>query len=159
MGAHFFHPVLNTLITIATMDFDSSLKMSVGIMLLFWKLIDVTVARFQTSSGREHMQLKFDPAIFVFDAQGSNWISVRTHFGGNPEVSLEAREQGCMFHFLQGINRLVVIIRSESTEHLAQQFKKLAEDMIHATDLELTVDMFKRFNNYIMTRKFIAYSL
>ena len=145
IGAHFFHPILNTMITIATMEFDSKLKMKLEIMSLFWTLLDRCVDRFKISSNREHLALKFDPAIFVSNAQGSAWTSVRKHFGGCPNTILEGREQSCMFHFLQGVNRLEVSIRSGSSEILATKFRELAITMIEEKDLQKTVDHFQKY--------------
>ena len=52
------------MVTIATMDFDKSLIMDVDLAVLFWRLIDVSVAAFACSSGRHSPVLKFDPDFF-----------------------------------------------------------------------------------------------
>ena len=157
VGVHFFHPILNTMITIATMEFDSKLKMKLEIMSLFWTQIDLSVARFKISSHREQFELKFDPAIFVSDAQGSGWTSVRKHYGGCPKTTLEeGTEQSCKFHFLQGVNRLEAIIRNGSSEILASKFGELAIALIEEEDLQKTVDHFQKYKDKSLSLLFLT---
>ena len=100
------------MVTIATMDFEKSLIMNVDLAILFWRLIDVSVAAFACSSGRHSPVLKFDPDFFVSDGQGSLWVSVRRHFGGSDAI-LEGREQTCVFHFKQGLNRILLLFKAD----------------------------------------------
>ena len=135
------------MVTIATMDFDKSLIMKVELAILFWRLIDVAVAAFACSSGRHSPVLKFDPDFFVTDGQGSLWVSVRRHFGGS-DALLEGREQSCVFHFKQGLNRIPVLFKAENLQILGEEFRTRIEQLITETDLNKTVSQFQRSLNY-----------
>ena len=131
------------MVTIATMDFDKSLIMDVDLAVLFWRLIDVSVAAFACSSGRHSPVLKFDPAFFVTDGQGSLWVSVRRHFGGSDAI-LEGREQSCVFHFKQGLNRILLLFKADHLQTLGDEFCTRMERLISETDLDVTVSQFAR---------------
>jgi len=143
LGAHFYHPSLYCMVTIATMDFEKRLIMNVDLAILFWRLIDVAVAAFACSSGRHSPVLKFDPDFFVSDGQGSNWMSVRRHWGGSDAI-LEGREQTCVFHFKQGLNRILVLFKAENLQTLGDEFYTRMERLISETDLDETVSQFQR---------------
>ena len=131
------------MVTLATMDFDKSLIMDVDLAVLFWRLFDVSVAEFACSSGRHSPVLKFDPACFVTDGQGSLWVSVRRHFGGSDAV-LEGREQSCVFHFKQGLNRILLLFKADHLQTLGDEFYTRMERLISETDLDETVSQFAR---------------
>ena len=131
------------MVTIAAMDFDKSLIMNVDLAILFWRLIDVSVAAFACSSGRHSPVLKFDPDFLVTDGQGSLWVSVRRHFGGSDAI-LEGREQTCVFHFKQGLNRILLLFKADHLQTLGDEFCTRMERLISETDLDETVSQFER---------------
>ena len=131
------------MVTIATMDFDKSLIMDVDLAVLFWRLIDVSVAAFACSSGRHSPVLKFDPDFLVSDGQGSLWVSARRHWGGSDAI-LEGREQTCVFYFKQGLNRILLLFKADHLQTLGDEFYTRMERLISETDLDKTVSQFQR---------------
>ena len=127
LGAHFFHPSLHSMVTLATMDFDQSFKMDYRVGLLFWKMIDAGVKLFSCSSGRHHQTMHFDPSFFVADGQGSLWKSIQLHWG-HSESRLESREQTCVLNFEQGLQRLLLFFSSEGSSSHRDEFRDLVRN-------------------------------
>ena len=142
LGAHFFHPSLHSMVTLATMDFDQNFKMDYRVGLLFWKMVDAAVLKFSCLSGRQN--LKLDPFFLVADGQGSLWKSARLHWGLS-ESPLQGREQTCEFHFEQGLKRLLLVFSSKGSASHRDEFCDLVMKLIYETDLSETVKLFQRY--------------
>ena len=108
--------------------------MNSGIPMLFLQLIAESVRSFTSPSGRHSPPLKFDPALFVCDGQGSLWIALRLHFEGSSD-DLDGREQTCMFHLKRGLRRLLLVFTSDHLLAPREDFRVLVERLISETDL------------------------
>ena len=139
------------MVTLATMDFDEKFKMDHRVGLLFWKMIDAGVKLFACSSGRHHQTMHFDPIFFVADGQGSLWVSIRLHFGNSLD-ELFGREQTCLFHFEQGLLRLLLLFSSERIPLLRDQFAALVRRLISEKDLTETVKKFPKVHYNVVDR-------
>lgn len=145
MGAHFFHPVFQFMITVATMDFEKKDISSVFMARLFWKLIDKSVSRYLSACPRLGCQDDFfDPAFFVSDGQGSLWVAIRLHFGAKDGTILEGREQSCRYHFGQGVTRVYNCFVTYNLTEYGEQFKSLSYTTIDCEGVDETVEFFGR---------------
>ena len=71
-GAHAWHPVLQQMLTIATMDLEVASEKTLPPQLLFWELLQKAVKDYADSI-KSNRVMKCDPRFFVFDGQGSFW--------------------------------------------------------------------------------------
>jgi hypothetical protein len=87
----------------------------------------------------------FDPATFVSDGQGSLWTGIRWNFGKKDGSELlEGREQTCLFHYMQGLSRLLVAFEGAGLTDLWRKFRLLAVECIDKGTVEETVLVFGR---------------
>ena len=109
--------------TIACSDMQSEYY---TIQILFWQNLNSVLAR----SGVPKTNFKG----FMVDSAQANWNAVRIVYGsGNIAEPMENREQTCLFHWTQSMEKHIV---AEIRRNLQDQYRLLCKQHKNATSFE-----------------------
>ena len=132
LGLWLYHPIMNRLIRLASMDVKSENTVNIE---LFFRLVNEALEERTEREG-----YKFNPGMIMCDELGSNHVALKNVFG---EEFATTRVVTCQWHFLQDAHRKSATLPQE----LRPQFLQRCQGAVTAVSLE----QYEEFHTYMET--------